>query len=224
MPESTRDGFLRTDWLRGFRFFARQGFQVFGIDSNHRAVFFGPEGDTSWVLDRLRREIPGLSPCRLSTSATATACWRLIEGTAARPDHPHRRAALARPRRRDSVSRFRSQRAGHAEPAGSGAAVLPGIAVHPHVDQQGLRRPAQHRSRCKELETRWDYDDPAYRERHPRRLFHRPVQAFAVRRVQSRRRRDGAGIRPLFQHAHLLPARRLPHRARTTPASNCTAS
>ncbi len=41
------------------RFFARQGFHVIGIDSNHRAVFFGPEGDTSWILGRLRREIPG---------------------------------------------------------------------------------------------------------------------------------------------------------------------
>src|SRR5271170_2361370 len=41
------------------RFFARQGFQIYGIDDNHRAVFFGPEGDTSWVLDRLRQEIPG---------------------------------------------------------------------------------------------------------------------------------------------------------------------
>ena len=40
-------------------FFARQGFQVHGIDDNHRAVFFGPDGDTSWVLDHLRREIPG---------------------------------------------------------------------------------------------------------------------------------------------------------------------
>src|SRR5580693_198219 len=40
-------------------FFARQGFHIFGIDSNHRAIFFGPEGDTSWVLERLRREIPG---------------------------------------------------------------------------------------------------------------------------------------------------------------------
>lgn len=39
-------------------FFARQGFRVVGIDSNHRAIFFGPEGDTSWVLERLRREIP----------------------------------------------------------------------------------------------------------------------------------------------------------------------
>src|ERR1700744_2209029 len=40
-------------------YFAHQGYQVFGIDSNHRAVFFGPEGDTSWVLERRRREIPG---------------------------------------------------------------------------------------------------------------------------------------------------------------------
>jgi CDP-paratose 2-epimerase len=40
-------------------FFARQGFHVIGIDSNHRAIFFGPEGDTSWVLGRLHREIPG---------------------------------------------------------------------------------------------------------------------------------------------------------------------
>src|SRR5690348_2079000 len=40
-------------------FFGRQGFDVAGVDSNHRAVFFGPEGDTSWVLERLRREIPG---------------------------------------------------------------------------------------------------------------------------------------------------------------------
>jgi CDP-paratose 2-epimerase len=41
------------------RFFARQGFSVTGIDNNQRAEFFGPEGDTSWVLERLRQEIPG---------------------------------------------------------------------------------------------------------------------------------------------------------------------
>jgi CDP-paratose 2-epimerase len=40
-------------------FFARQGFQLHGIDDNHRAVFFGPEGDTSWVLQHLQREFPG---------------------------------------------------------------------------------------------------------------------------------------------------------------------
>lgn len=39
-------------------FFARQGFRVCGIDSNHRAVFFGPEGDTSWMLAHLKQRIP----------------------------------------------------------------------------------------------------------------------------------------------------------------------
>jgi CDP-paratose 2-epimerase len=39
--------------------FGRAGFRVYGIDSNHRAAFFGPEGDTSWSLKRLREEIPG---------------------------------------------------------------------------------------------------------------------------------------------------------------------
>ena len=33
-------------------FFAERDFRVVGIDSNHRAVFFGPDGDTSWVLDQ----------------------------------------------------------------------------------------------------------------------------------------------------------------------------
>src|ERR1700748_3083782 len=40
-------------------FFARQGYRIHGIDDNHRAIFFGREGDTSWVLEHLRREIPG---------------------------------------------------------------------------------------------------------------------------------------------------------------------
>ena len=43
------------------RSFARRGFSITGIDSNHRAIFFGPEGDTSWVLGQLQSEIPDLS-------------------------------------------------------------------------------------------------------------------------------------------------------------------
>src|SRR5579884_2118558 len=38
---------------------ARNGYRIYGVDNNERAVFFGPEGDTSWSLERLRREIPG---------------------------------------------------------------------------------------------------------------------------------------------------------------------
>src|SRR5262249_19549335 len=40
-------------------YFHRFGFRITGIDNNQRAVFFGPEGDTTWVLARLRAEIDG---------------------------------------------------------------------------------------------------------------------------------------------------------------------
>ena len=39
-------------------FFSKAGFRVAGIDSNARAQFFGPEGDTSWAYNRLKSEIP----------------------------------------------------------------------------------------------------------------------------------------------------------------------
>jgi CDP-paratose 2-epimerase len=40
-------------------YFHRFGFRIAGLDNNQRAEFFGPEGDTSWVLARLSAEIPG---------------------------------------------------------------------------------------------------------------------------------------------------------------------
>jgi CDP-paratose 2-epimerase len=39
--------------------FSRTGYQIAGIDNNQRAEFFGPEGDTSHSLERLRSNIPG---------------------------------------------------------------------------------------------------------------------------------------------------------------------
>jgi CDP-paratose 2-epimerase len=39
-------------------YFGQRGHEIVGVDSNHRAVFFGPDGDTSWSLQRLRAEIP----------------------------------------------------------------------------------------------------------------------------------------------------------------------
>jgi len=39
--------------------FSRAGYEILGVDNNQRAIFFGPEGDTSWSLKRLRGDIPG---------------------------------------------------------------------------------------------------------------------------------------------------------------------
>jgi CDP-paratose 2-epimerase len=38
---------------------AANGYRVHGLDSNQRAVFFGPAGDTRWNQARLQREVPG---------------------------------------------------------------------------------------------------------------------------------------------------------------------
>jgi CDP-paratose 2-epimerase len=75
-------------------FFARMGFEVAGIDNNYRAHFFGPEGDTSWSLERLRREIPGYRHHAIDIRdrdavLAVMAEWRpgLIVHTAAQPSH-----------------------------------------------------------------------------------------------------------------------------------------
>lgn len=75
-------------------FFARHDAQIYGIDSNHRAIFFGPEGDTAWVLDRLTREIHGYRHFNLDIRDrdALLACVSdirpdLIIHTAAQPSH-----------------------------------------------------------------------------------------------------------------------------------------
>jgi CDP-paratose 2-epimerase len=37
-------------------FFDRRGWEVHGVDNNMRRSFFGPDGDTTWNLERLRRQ------------------------------------------------------------------------------------------------------------------------------------------------------------------------
>jgi CDP-paratose 2-epimerase len=39
-------------------YFHHQGFELHGIDNNQRAVFFGPQGDTTWNQNRLQALIP----------------------------------------------------------------------------------------------------------------------------------------------------------------------
>ncbi|MBL8111838.1 MAG: NAD-dependent epimerase/dehydratase family protein, partial [Acidobacteria bacterium] len=40
------------------RYFASQGHKVYGIDNNLRMLFFGKDGDTTWVLERLKQDLP----------------------------------------------------------------------------------------------------------------------------------------------------------------------
>ena len=76
------------------RFFARQGCRVTGIDDNHRAIFFGPEGDTSWMRAELQAEIPDYrhAPIDIRDREAVLALMQaerpaLIIHTAAQPSH-----------------------------------------------------------------------------------------------------------------------------------------
>src|SRR5581483_7036567 len=40
-------------------YFARLGWQVQGFDNNMRREFFGPGGDTRWMIERLKERAPG---------------------------------------------------------------------------------------------------------------------------------------------------------------------
>ena len=39
-------------------YFSMRGWKVHGVDSNLRAFFFGPEGDTRWNQRRLEESLP----------------------------------------------------------------------------------------------------------------------------------------------------------------------
>jgi CDP-paratose 2-epimerase len=46
-------------------YFDRQGHRVVGVDNNMRRVFFGPGGDTTWNLERLKSVTQHFMPCGL---------------------------------------------------------------------------------------------------------------------------------------------------------------
>ena len=135
------------------RRFARLGFSVTGVDSNHRAIFFGPEGDTSWVLGQLQAEIPNYRHSAIDIR-DRDAVLNLM--TELKPDLIIHTAA---------------------QPSHDRAAEIPFLDFE--VNAMGARRvcpesPFIHMSTNKvygdrpntlaltEFETRWDYADPAF--------------------------------------------------------------
>ncbi len=141
-------------------FFARQGFQIIGIDSNHRAVFFGPEGDTSWVLGRLQREIPGYRHESLDIR-DRDALLRLVDElrpnliihTAAQPSHDR---AAAIPFLDFEVNALGTLHL--LEAVRRSCPESPFI----HMSTNKVYGDRPNSIALEERESRWDYADPAY--------------------------------------------------------------
>jgi CDP-paratose 2-epimerase len=75
-------------------FFHGRGLAVHGVDNNQREAFFGPQGNTRWNQERLRRTLPGFTHHELDIRDRA-AVLKLVETlkpaviihTAAQPSH-----------------------------------------------------------------------------------------------------------------------------------------
>lgn len=138
----------------------RHGFQIFGIDNNERAVFFGPEGDTRWSLDRLQSNISGYKHFDIDIR-NREGILRLVADikpdaivhTAAQPSHD-RAASIP-------FDDFDTNAVGTLNLL---EAARPTCPESPFVNMSTNKvyGDLPNTIRLRELETRWDYDDPNY--------------------------------------------------------------
>jgi CDP-paratose 2-epimerase len=142
------------------RWFAHTSWQVHGIDNNQRFEWFGPEGDTRWNQKRLMTEIPGFQHHELDMrdrkeifATVAEVRPDLVVHTAAQPSHD---LAASRPLDDFDVNAVGTLNLLEAVRRHAPEAVF----VHMSTNKVYGDRPNS--IRLRELETRWDYDDPAY--------------------------------------------------------------
>lgn len=141
-------------------YFGAKGHEIVGVDSNHRAVFFGPDGDTSWSLERLRREIPGYRHEALDIrdregvlNLVKDVRPGAIVHTAAQPSHDRAAAIPFLDFEVNAVGTLNLL-----EATRQFCAESPFV----HLSTNKVYGDRPNTIPLAELETRWDYADPAY--------------------------------------------------------------
>lgn len=141
-------------------FFDEMGFPVVGVDNNMRADFFGPKGDTTWNRQRLESTCKNFShqTIDIRNRKDVEAMMQrekpeLIIHAAAQPSHD---LAASRP-----YDDFDVNAVGTLNLLESTRKFAP-EAVFIHVSTNKVYGDGPNYIKLKELETRWDYDDPKY--------------------------------------------------------------
>lgn len=141
-------------------FFQQKGFSVHGLDNNQRAVFFGPQGDTRWNQRRLERDLPGFVHHEADIR-DREGMLRLMEElrpdaivhTAAQPSHDRAAAIPFDDFDTNAVGTLNLLEAvRRACPASPFACMSTNKVYGDRPNRIAMR----------ELETRWEYDDPAF--------------------------------------------------------------
>ncbi|HEY4988333.1 MAG TPA: NAD-dependent epimerase/dehydratase family protein [Opitutaceae bacterium] len=144
-------------------YFAQElGYTVHGVDNNQRAVFFGPQGDTRWNQERLKRELAGFVHHELDIrdrsgvmALIASLRPSVIVHSAAQPSHDRAAAVPFDDFDTNAVGTMNML-----EAARQGCPESPFI----HLSTNKVYGDAPNRIALKELPTRWDFADPGYAE------------------------------------------------------------
>ncbi len=141
-------------------FFDNLGFSIQGVDNNMRADFFGPKGDTTWNRERLERVCKRFKHNDLDIRDRqgvdrlfSQNPFDLIVHSAAQPSHD---LAAQRP-----FDDFDVNAVGTLNLLEACRRHSPD-AVFIHVSTNKVYGDGPNRIPLQELETRWDYDDPAF--------------------------------------------------------------
>ena len=141
-------------------YFDAIGYDVHGIDSNQRAVFFGPAGDTLWNRERLQRSLARFTHHELDVrdrrgviDFVRTLRPTLIVHTAAQPSHD-RAAAIP-------FDDFDTNAVGTLNMIEAARQACP-ESPFVHMSTNKVYGDAPNRIPLVELETRWDYADETY--------------------------------------------------------------
>ena len=138
------------------------GWTVHGIDNNMRADFFGPQGDTRWNQRRLINECPGFVHHELDIRDRSAVLGLVrqiapsaILHAAAQPSHD-----LAASRPFDDFDVNAGGTLNLLEAARLACPESPFV----HMSTNKVYGDAPNLIALKELETRWEYDDPSYED------------------------------------------------------------
>jgi CDP-paratose 2-epimerase len=140
--------------------FSELGWEIHGVDNNQRAVFFGPQGDTRWNQQRLEQDLPGFVHRELDIRNRAGVLELLKEvkpdaivHTAAQPSHD-RAAAIP-------FDDFDTNAVGTLNLLEATRQACP-ESPFAHMSTNKVYGDRPNTIALAELETRWDYADPAY--------------------------------------------------------------
>ena len=142
------------------RHFAGTGWSVHGLDNNQRAVFFGPQGDTRWNQHELERTLTGFTHHELDMRDRAGVAKLMKElrpdvvvHAAAQPSHD-----LAAKVPFDDFDTNAVGTLNLLQAARESCPESPFV----YLSTNKVYGDAPNRIALTELETRWDYADPAY--------------------------------------------------------------